>query len=659
MAKLGEWAGTLPSEARRDLHEGLGDGRVEIVFGKLPDGTMVHVQNVERGKKCNCVCAACDRPLVAYKRPPMALHFKHAAEEKKGCKTGPETNMHFYAKQLVHRKKRLFVPALDVEYDGVRKLVSKGQVVDFDTSDLEPNLKEIVPDVLLTKQGRQLYVEISVTHPCDDAKIEEIRKRNVSTLEIYLGNYPLPEDTTDLDKVILEHAQRRWVFHRKEDEEIKALKQKVEDEKAAAEARRRSRIIQPILKLPNRNQDDWKLSPYYRKCADDGLENYVGLRMRADYCFRASTKLWQSMLLSEWIVPNAVGMRQYYNIDLFQACRWLTEQRAIQSGLMFAPSDDDLAILRSERPDYRPPMEVVVEYLRALAKSGLVAEVGGHKKVWAATNKLSSMVERAREGRKRRDFNLEFFDQEIEKIRPAVLKEKRYFDFDDWVHWKQDGFGVSFHDALHNGTKADSMLSALQEVARMVERRSQVADNLLMLPLQRTAKAIGDEIEGRRKKAEQERLERERQTELERIEKARLAAEERVAYVTDCAAKRLTDAATWLQEKRKKFGGKSALELAAEGYEGRHTVEREIEWLYYEQKRRENEEYQREQTARHFRDLLEKAARVVYSPERLPWFLNSRHTEFGMSPMEYCVNQYAYDRCLLLLKKAKGKEKRY
>ena len=567
--------------------------------------------------------------------------------------------MHYYAKQLVHRKKRLFVPSLDVEYDGVSKTVSKGQIVEFDSSKLEPNLKDIVPDVLLTKQSRQLYVEISVTHPCDDEKIEKIRKRNVSTLEIYLGNYPLPAVPAELDEVILEHAQRRWVFHRKEENELQALKKKVEGDKAAAEARRRIRIIQPIRNLANRNQEDWKLSPYYRKCADVGLENYVGLRARADYCFRASTKLWQAMLLSEWILPNAIGMRQYYNIDLFQACRWLTEQRAIQAGLMFAPSDDDLAILRSEREDYRPPMEVVLEYMRALAKSGIVAEVGGHKKVWAATNKLASIVERVREERQRRDFNLEFFDQEMEKIRPAVLQEKRYFDFDDWLHWKQDGFGVSFHDALHNGSKADSMLSALQEVARMVERRSQVADNLLMLPLQRTAKAIADEIEARRKKAEQDRLERERQAELERIEKARVAAEERVSYVTDCAAKRLTDAATWLQEKREKFGDKSALELAAESYEGRYTVEREIEWIYYDQKRREQQEFQREQTARHFQDLLEKAAREVYSPERLPWFLNSKHTELGMSPMEYCVNQYAYDKCLLLLKKAKGKEKRY
>ncbi|WP_300303279.1 hypothetical protein [Ferrovibrio sp.] len=115
MVKLGEWAGEPPSEARRDLHEGPGDGRVEIIFGVLPDGTVVHVENVERGKKCNCVCAACRRPLVAYKRPPMALHFKHAAEEKKGCKNAPETNMHFYAKQLVYLKKRLLpdTPTID------------------------------------------------------------------------------------------------------------------------------------------------------------------------------------------------------------------------------------------------------------------------------------------------------------------------------------------------------------------------------------------------------------------------------------------------------------------------------------------------------------------------------------------------------------------
>lgn len=92
-----------------------------------------------------------------------------------------------YAKQLLEREKRLLLAGLHIEEEGQLRPVIEEQFFTFDSVRLEEHLGEIVPDVILTKGARELYVEIAVTHPCDAEKIQKIERRGVSTLEIDLS----------------------------------------------------------------------------------------------------------------------------------------------------------------------------------------------------------------------------------------------------------------------------------------------------------------------------------------------------------------------------------------------------------------------------------------------------------------------------------------
>jgi hypothetical protein len=50
--------------------------------------------------------------------------------------------------------------------------------------------KQIVPDLYVTAKGRELFVEIAVTHPCDEEKVKRIRNHGVAAIEIDLSDVP-------------------------------------------------------------------------------------------------------------------------------------------------------------------------------------------------------------------------------------------------------------------------------------------------------------------------------------------------------------------------------------------------------------------------------------------------------------------------------------
>jgi len=82
---------------------------------KLPygerDGLLVHVDQVPRGKACNCVCPSCKAPLLARKGQKVSHHLAHARAH--AC--NPETVLHVLGKRLLfNRLERALGNALPV-----------------------------------------------------------------------------------------------------------------------------------------------------------------------------------------------------------------------------------------------------------------------------------------------------------------------------------------------------------------------------------------------------------------------------------------------------------------------------------------------------------------------------------------------------------------
>lgn len=228
----------------------------------LLDGQIVTVNEVERGLACNCVCPACGHPLEAHKgKVRVSPYFSHYRGAE--CGAAYETALHLLAKDVLEKERRLLLPELKVTSD--RSIVRVGTFAEtetivkpwyrmkFDEVFVEKSLGDIIPDVCLTKSGRNLFVEIRVTHKVDDAKLAKIRERNIATIEYDFSAASRILTREDIRRVLIETYVARglgrgaWLYHPKQQETIDRLT-----------AIYREKYLQPVAndqqRAPKRNE---------------------------------------------------------------------------------------------------------------------------------------------------------------------------------------------------------------------------------------------------------------------------------------------------------------------------------------------------------------------------------------------------------------------
>ena len=168
---------------------------MEIPFG-LQNNRLVTPSEVERGLACNCSCPGCNVRLVANhpKSSKRVKYFSHYAN--KGCSTGYETALHLAAKRVLTENKWVLVPGLFSELTlsdkdtgtqvSVKKSIKGGEIIlDLVEQEVREYLN-IVPDIVAKVGGKTLFIEIAVTSPINDIKLEKLNKLNFPVLEIYL-----------------------------------------------------------------------------------------------------------------------------------------------------------------------------------------------------------------------------------------------------------------------------------------------------------------------------------------------------------------------------------------------------------------------------------------------------------------------------------------
>ena len=78
-----------------------------IFYGIMEDtGSVVTVDNVERGLACGCICPSCGTRLEARKGESRAHHFAH--ETNKECLYGAEISIYHAFYELLNTSKRFF-----------------------------------------------------------------------------------------------------------------------------------------------------------------------------------------------------------------------------------------------------------------------------------------------------------------------------------------------------------------------------------------------------------------------------------------------------------------------------------------------------------------------------------------------------------------------
>ncbi len=177
------------------------DYKVKLPCGINKDGKVVYIDDAKNGLACECFCPGCKQALIARNDgTERKHHFAHSHNVE--CEHGYQSALHYMAKDLF-----LEMEHLTFVKDG------KTEKYKIDSVELEYKLGNIIPDILITCDGKQFIVEIFVTHAVDDEKKEKIKSLKISAIEIDLSR--LKNDL--IDKEILKQELQNsdnfsWVY---------------------------------------------------------------------------------------------------------------------------------------------------------------------------------------------------------------------------------------------------------------------------------------------------------------------------------------------------------------------------------------------------------------------------------------------------------------
>lgn len=220
------------------------------------NGIVKSISDVPNGKACGCTCLVCGSALIAAKNGKIQQpHFRHKSIAE--CTTSPETYLHYAAKEILERNKRMILPACRMlvtaknisfsndKYNYCAKNARTDMDITFDTIASEKKFHDYIPDIIATFCGKILIIEIVVTHDVDSDKMHKIESSAAdAAIRIYLGDLDRATTSEQLEQIILNPTWRTtWIMNKKAIAEAAKVKQPeviafAENQKIIAEARR-------------------------------------------------------------------------------------------------------------------------------------------------------------------------------------------------------------------------------------------------------------------------------------------------------------------------------------------------------------------------------------------------------------------------------------
>lgn len=188
--------------------------RNQLIYA-LKDGVATSIENVESGLKCGCICPSCGEPLIARKGAQRMHHFAHHSGHS--CEYGYETSLHLAAKEILSKANRIVIPAVYIRFPNSPKapeLYCESKEIAIERVELEQRFQTIIPDVVIYAGGKQLFLEVYVTHAIDDEKLKKLRKADISTIEIDLSKKDRSVSLEELKNILLgESEEKKWVYN--------------------------------------------------------------------------------------------------------------------------------------------------------------------------------------------------------------------------------------------------------------------------------------------------------------------------------------------------------------------------------------------------------------------------------------------------------------
>ena len=169
---------------------------------KQAEDKAVHVNEVQRGLACGCVCADCGGKFIAKQGRQRDHHFAHYTQTD--CHG--ETNLHKMAKQILIDELCLTIghPELDspvmqrfeTASDEVTRGRDPGRVQIDCLMEIGNEKNELPRDIT------ELAVEILVTHAVDEQKQTKLRELGLQTIEIDLTELAHPDSAPSKEDIL-------------------------------------------------------------------------------------------------------------------------------------------------------------------------------------------------------------------------------------------------------------------------------------------------------------------------------------------------------------------------------------------------------------------------------------------------------------------------
>lgn len=591
-----------------------------------PDGRRADIMNVENGLRCGCFCFECKQPVLAKQGPKLSWHFAHHAPTN--CRPTPESELHFFAKCLLADELCLWIPPVRAHAGNRAKQISQRRKFAFSEVRVEKADGNVRPDLILVESGgKALHVEIFVRHRVDPAKLEKLKARGISSVEIDLSHLAW-DDRSAWETAILETAPRVWLHNARAATVAKEL-----EAQAEFEAEKKQKILESELRkvanawndaLTSYDTPDKHLAAQHDLAKQRGFAAKIGRTGNGDPCFRVPAAYWQSLIVNHFLWDEVAGsLRSFETKDaLAHVQDW------VRPGLNRI-SQEAAARMQQEFPEFQTPWHVVHGYLKWLKFHWMFDKRVVGKQWLPSSSAIHHREEQEaawQQERKRKEDIAEWADFILSNI-PA--NESSGFDRVKWA----DRFVASYDE--------DEARRLCEAVYEMVVGGERLAEDLLGLPL--SAEFERQYIAQTERRAEKERK---RTADMEKAQR-----DGRISKLQAKAADVLdSEAREWLQTANQRLNGIAPLDAAAESEAGLALADAELRSIENERCEAAAQaacDVRRKATLDKNRaELTALAKSRARDPVRASLWCQTPNPKLGgQRPIDYCSDDHALRIC--------------
>lgn len=184
-----------------------------LTYG-LKDNKLTHIDDVENGIKCLCICSYCKEPLIARNNGKKKQHhFAHSSGAE--CEKAYESALHLLAKEIFEERKSILLPQYyPYNYIEESKYLKKEKPTLFHDVLVEKRIQIediiIKPDAIGILNEKEIYIEFAYSHFVDDTKRNKLIELKINCVE-----YDLRFVDLDRKDIILffekETENRKWI----------------------------------------------------------------------------------------------------------------------------------------------------------------------------------------------------------------------------------------------------------------------------------------------------------------------------------------------------------------------------------------------------------------------------------------------------------------